>query len=485
MPVFTDYPTTKQTSLNDILGPLATLQQYKQAQQLNPLQVQKAQLELQQAQAMNPLALRQQAAETRVSEETANPRIESAKAISGQQQTAEKKAALDFTASQSAIAKQILGGIRNLPQIKNAGDDPKAAMGTLDVAKDLMVQSGLPEDTVNSHLKIIKDHIGNKPQLLPNVLDNIIGGGLTPQQQQTLQTPQLTTDAIGNPALYRSGPGTLTPAQIQQPNAPMGQPMPQGGPLPQGMQLPSGMPSAMQQGVTPTQMQLQYPVRRAGDIRPLSPSEKTDQEAGQTYRNTLVNHATNLTTQRRNLDEIIKQAQDLGEHEWGGGAGFLGMAGRNLSTFLGTEQGVRYKELSKDLANAQLSNMKALGLSTDADKTLTAAANGDYTYPPDVLINIARRTQADMTNVELQAKGAQAFAKKYGDNNLKTYQEKWADNAKDSRVFEAIAINNSDLTKEEKIDKIDKLFKGASAQEIDKLTRQKNNLLKLSRTGEL
>ena len=59
MPVFTDYPTIKQTSLNDIIGPLANFQQYQQAQQLNPLQLQKAQLELEQAKQMNPLALQE------------------------------------------------------------------------------------------------------------------------------------------------------------------------------------------------------------------------------------------------------------------------------------------------------------------------------------------------------------------------------------------------------------------------------------------
>ena len=472
MPVFTDYPTTKQTSLNDILGPLATLQQYKQAQQLNPLQVQKAQLELQQAQAMNPLALRQQAAETRVSEETANPRIESAKAISGQQQTAEKKAALDFTASQSAIAKQILGGIRNLPQIKNAGDDPKAAMGTLDVAKDLMVQSGLPEDTVNSHLKIIKDHIGNKPQLLPNVLDNIIGGGLTPQQQQTLQTPQLTT-AAGQPALFTPGQGTITPAQIQQPNAPMGQQMPQGA--------PQGMPQGAQQGVTPTQMQLQYPVRPAGDIRPLSPSEEADKVKGQAYRAGLVSRQTDLAASRRNLDEVMKAAAQI-EKEDLFTSGVFGAAERNIKGLLGD---TKYKQLSKDLANVQIANIQAQGGSMDtvAGQHLQKMANGDETYPPEVLKNIARRTYAEVTNLDMQANAAQKFAQKFGDNNMNTFRQMWAKNA-DSKVFEAMNLYNQiEDPKQRKIE-IDKLLGDDKKARQDFYTKYKN-IQKLEATGEL
>ena len=59
MPVFTDYPTIKQTSLNDILGPISNIQQYQQAQQLNPIQLEAARLQLEQAKQMNPLALQE------------------------------------------------------------------------------------------------------------------------------------------------------------------------------------------------------------------------------------------------------------------------------------------------------------------------------------------------------------------------------------------------------------------------------------------
>jgi hypothetical protein len=54
MPVFTDYPTTKQTSLNDLLGTISGAQQFQQQQQLMPLQLEKAQLELEQSRAKTP-----------------------------------------------------------------------------------------------------------------------------------------------------------------------------------------------------------------------------------------------------------------------------------------------------------------------------------------------------------------------------------------------------------------------------------------------
>ena len=46
MPVFTDYPTFKGSSLSDLLGTVQGVQQYQQQQQLMPLQLEKAKLEL-------------------------------------------------------------------------------------------------------------------------------------------------------------------------------------------------------------------------------------------------------------------------------------------------------------------------------------------------------------------------------------------------------------------------------------------------------
>ena len=98
MPVFTDYPTTKQTSLNDILGPLSSMQQYQQAKQLNPIQLQKAQLELEQAQKLNPLAV--QEAELKLQQtQAATPTAVLKSGIEGQvldQTNQERKALMEF-----------------------------------------------------------------------------------------------------------------------------------------------------------------------------------------------------------------------------------------------------------------------------------------------------------------------------------------------------------------------------------------------------
>ena len=126
-----------------------------------------------------------------------------------------------------------------------------------------------------------------------------------------------------------------------------------------------------------------------------------------------------------------------------------------------------FRSLSKDLAQLQIS--LGADTSTDAGKQLVAAANGDITLPPDVLQEIARRTRGDRQNIEMQSQGAQIFAQKYGDANLKKFQKDWADNSKDSRVFEAISVYNSDMSDEEKKKEINRLFSDASPQYIEKI----------------
>ena len=499
MATFTDYPTTRQTSLNDILAPLSSLQQYQQAKQLNPLQLQKAQLELEQAQQMNPLALQKAQMEIEQAQKinpldvfakqlsttkaagTLQPEITSAQEAAKQAQTKTLSDAFAYDKDYNAQINQKLGGFLNDKGLKGSPSEVLRVLKEAENEVKLLTKSD-PEHELKTEARFapLKNlAVSGKHANVEQALKNIIQSGITPTSQQSLQTPQLTTVG-GAPATFTSATGSAAPLTINQPQtAPQGGP--QGGPLPPGFGMPPGMP----QGVTSTQMSLPYLVRKAGDIRPLAPSEAEDFAQGQKYINDLFLHQQNLPTLKRNLSEVIKLSDELQQKELNQGAGFFGKLGRSTSELLGTEMGVNYKELSKNLANVQLSNMQAMGLKTDADKTLQLAANGDYTYPPKILQDIAHRAQADLTNLELQAKGAQEFAKKYGDNNLKSYQQMWAKNAKDTRIFEAMAINNSDIPKNKKIEKIDKLFDGVSPKAMKDLLDQKKNILKLSETGEL
>jgi hypothetical protein len=249
---------------------------------------------------------------------------------------------------------------------------------------------------------------------------------------------------------------------------------------------PSVTQDQMSQSVYNKPEKLPYPVRNPNTPYLPFPTEQKDQEDGFKMRNSLVSRQSNLTTDRRNLAEAKQVAKELEKEEWAQGAGFGGMVGRNISTFLGTEMGIKYRQLSKDLANVQISNIQAKGgsLDTVAGQQLTKMANGDETYPPKVLLNIISRAQADMTELDKKANAAQKFVNQFGDNNMKKFQQEWQKNA-DSRVFELYNIfNDPDMTQSEKEKARDKILPKDTKQR--KLFQEKwNNIQKLEQTGSL
>jgi hypothetical protein len=473
---YTNYPAAqKPMTLGEMLNMASGVQNYQQAQQMNPLALQRAQQEVEQARQINPLALRQKQAETTLAEETLQPKIQ-------QQQTITEKGQFELESKKADKSREILSALAQSPAFR-AADRNKMIHELADTQQEL-IRAGFKPNEALLAISALTGKVMQDPKSAVSFLENSVRQGVSPESRLNLQTPQLTTQA-GAPALFTSGTATLAPANIA------GQlPMPQQPPMPQSMpqqgmpqQPPQQVPQQPPKGITPTQMSLPYPVRPAGDIRPLAPAEQQDKEAGFAYRDSLSKATQKLSVSLRNLDEVIKKAGEVGENEWMGGAGILGSAGRNLSVFLGTEQGVNYKRLSKDLANLQIS--LGADTSTDAGKQLLAAASGDITLPPDVLQEIARRTRADRQNIEMQSQGAQVFSQKYGDANLKKFQKDWTDNSKDTKVLEAISIYNSDMSENDKKEQINKLFAGASPQYIEKVKQYRRNLENLSKTGGL
>jgi len=262
-----------------------------------------------------------------------------------------------------------------------------------------------------------------------------------------------------------------------------------------------GAPIAPQAGVTADQMaqpagaspgfKLSYPVRKAGEAAQRLPAEIADENAGNMYRNSLIKNQGNLVTNRRNLEEVISEADKVEKNLSILGmkvdnAGFLGAGARKLNEFFGTETGITLKQLNKDLANVAISNIQAAGGSMDtvAGQQLTRMANGDETYPPVILKDIARRAMADMTNLDMQARGAQEFARKFGTANLNDYRQQWAKNA-DSRLFELVNIENSSMSAEQRQAARSKLFQNMNDKQKAEMAAKLRNLQKLSTTGQL
>ena len=506
MPVFTDYPTTKQTSLNDILGPLSSMQQYQQAKQLNPIQLQAAQLQLEQAQKMNPLTLQSKQMEidqaqkmnplevfakqlsTTKSAGTLPSEITQSQEAAKQSQIATQEKQFGYDKNYNDEINKIIGGYINDPDLKskNPQEVARVVKDAEEQVKRLVKSDPDGEFKTEMRFAPIKNLIAQgKHDKVDQVFKNLIQTGISPTSQQQLQTPQLTSVG-GAPATFNPATGSAAPLNINQPQGlPQGQP--QSGPLPPGFGMPQGMPGGSPQGVTPTQMSLPYPVRRAGDIRPLAPNEDVDTTKGAAYRNSLTTRQTDLSTSRRNLDEVLAQADKIAKEStkfmgFDTATGTLGSLSRGYASVVGDP---KYKQLSKDLANVQIANIQAQGGSMDtvAGQQLQKMANGDETYPPDVLKNIARRTYADVQNLDMQATAASKFAQKYGDNNLNAFKRMWSQNA-DSKVFEAITIFENVKDKAERNKAINDLL-GSNPQARQQFYNKYNNIKKLTETGEL
>ena len=351
---------------------------------------------------------------------------------------------------------------------------------------DLMSDPNLTTDKIVDRAKQINKSFGGDDRALQQYLIGLPYNGDKKQLKAWLAMEQGKVLSAQS-QLDKLYPAGILPGQIpnvEPENQPGGSQMQQTGGAQE--QQPSVTQDQMSQSVYNKPEKLPYPVRNPNTPYLPFPTEKADQDQGFKTRDSLVARQSALTTDRRNLLEAKQVAKELEKEEWAGGAGVGGMIGRNISTFLGTEMGIKYKQLSKDLANVQISNIQAKGgsLDTVAGQQLTKMANGDETYPPKVLLNIISRAQADMTELDKKANAAQKFSARFGDNNMKKFQQEWQKNA-DSRVFELYNIfNDPDMSQSEKEKARDKILPKDAKQR--KLFQEKwNNIQKLEQTGSL
>jgi hypothetical protein len=214
------------------------------------------------------------------------------------------------------------------------------------------------------------------------------------------------------------------------------------------------------------------------------PSEKVDRDFGEKARLSLAAMQQNYPAIRQNYDKLIDQTEKVAGNTLFGGA--AGTAERALKAKIGTPE---YQQLSKDLANAQIAQIKAEGgsLDTVAGQSLSAHANGSVVYDPAVLVGIARRNAATLENKNAQANGLRIAAEKFGDANSKHFLSMWNKNANDNSVFEMRYIFNRAKTPEQGIQEVQKYIKesGLSDAKRKELATKYLNLQKLETTGSL
>jgi hypothetical protein len=477
-----NYPKPQVTSLGDMVNMASGIQNYQQAQQINPLELEKKQIENQVLRQKNDERLKLQEFTSNPNNWQTNGRIDMDKLnavipkiapLTGADVISSfsglHKSQTDATKAKNAMTqdmRQVVAG--RLGILGRMGiDDPQLVMGELDRLKNENPDSREVHDLIDAYKVPLK-----QAQKGPNVVKDLIAQEqslLSPAQKESSLTPSISTTAQGQTILTQPSVAGSTPT------ATIG--------VAQGLQntplQPGGVPS---QRPTIGNVPLPYPVRSASQPYAPEPTEAADQAAGQNYRTRLIEAQGTLPQSRRNVEEVIKQATGIGENLMFPQGGVLGRLEQKVLSAMKSDE---YDMLAKDLANMALSNTKAMGGvgNTVAGLDMQAVANGTVKVPTSVLVNIARRVQADQTNIDMQAQGAQKFAQQYGDNNLKAYQQLWNANA-DTKIFEVMNLYKDITDPTQRKFQIEKLL-GSDPVKRQEFYNKYQNIKKLSETGGL
>ena len=493
-------------SLAEMVNLAGGVQSYQQAQQLNPLQVQAAQQTVEQARQINPELLQQARQSSRTGqialgvEEQKDLERRSMQSFFADPNNFQTNGRIDLDKINASVPKiapltgadyiskystlgqaqtQAISAKQNLTKDQKSMIGQRfSILGRLGVQDvnlylkeiDLMKQENPDNSDLNRLLDSYKTIWQTEMKSGPNLPKMAIAGAqtlLTPEQQQSQFAPTAAIDAQGRVI-------TKTPSVAgEKPAVDVS--------IPQGLQPQQGGVTTGAAGseVGPG-MRLPFPVRRTDQPYTAMPTELKDEAAGFDYRNNLVTAQTNLAQGRRNVDEVIQQAKKIGDQLFFEKGGLAGQAEQKIRMAIGSEQ---YDMLAKDLANMAITNAKAMGSigGTVAGLDMAAVANGTIKVPPDVLVKIAGRVQADQRNLDMQASGAQQFGQKFGDNNMKAYQQAWNANARDTKIFEAMNMLETETDPNKLQSKFKELF--PSEKKRKTILKQYRNLKSMAATG--
>jgi len=470
----------------------------------------------QQEQAMNPIQQEKARIELGISRDTQAAEIARQQALSGQAVTGAEVAKFNQAGNTQERLQQAFAPLFQLQSFQNVTNDPRAAFKDVMAAKRQAIAAGVPEDSAElfaaSLYSRIEDSINKKDQTPVNewAYRNLFSRQTASQQQQAFApTGAPSVSAGGVPGYPVAEPGGNRFAPLQVGPRPAGPAMPPegamtgtivrpsvfAGPVETGpankqgpgvsLAQPEAAAPAQPQGVTAGAMSmpgLRYPKREPG--QPFIPvqGEESDRAIGQKYVGDLVAMQPAMTSARRSIEEVIDKANKI-QQQSVFQAGAAGTMERNVRGFFGSED---YKQLSKDLANVQIGMIQSKGGSMDtvSGQSLARHANGDETYPPNVLKSIARRSYADVLATELEGRAAANFAQNFGDANHNAFKQTWSKNA-DSRIFEIMALPKLIQDKSERIKVANEILKNATPKEREEFNRKYQNILRLEQTGSL
>jgi len=225
------------------------------------------------------------------------------------------------------------------------------------------------------------------------------------------------------------------------------------------------------------------PPTRAGIQRPKREGEDSAIKFGEEARNSLTKRQLSLTKSRDDLDQVIRTASKILSEKVLPETGAIGGIKRKFAEFTGDPT---YQKLQKDIANVQQSNLQALsaGGNSVAGLELNRDAMGNVSYDPEVIVDIARRTKADLTNLDMMANGMNKHFQRYGDANASRYMQMWSANA-DSKIFQLMDINKDIPDPKLRQAAAAKVLEGMSPEQRNVLNQKYQRILRLTTTGDI
>jgi hypothetical protein len=435
-----------QMSLGDIVGLARGAQAYQQAEQLNPLALQKAQMEIEQAKKTNPLTVQKLTAEA------------------GTAQTGEKKSQLELNQSQFNLAGNLLSGLESRATALAKSGDKETALKELKIAKEWMVSSGIPEKP-NGPFKVAEDALnkGNFDGYLATLenMRNTLAGA---SSRYTSSLPDVVE--VNNVKYNRDKKtGVLTPI-VASANVGGG-----GG----------GKAGGGAGGGSKDQFLVNedMPIRSIpGQVLQLDSRQQARYDEG----SELAKQSTQALGQANEITQTVRKIrQNMGAASGSAPGQYLRKAGQWVA---GNPE---LETLTKNLEDLYVRNAAAMGAPTDKARESIQTVTGSPNITREALSGIIDRVDASNESLKRYNKGFNEYSKNTSTENAyihaRNFQQAWQANS-DPLVLMAQSIEASNKSPAEKEMMRQKMLKDLTDDELTALSRKKKNLEKLER-GEI
>jgi len=548
-PVASQYKPVQPMTLGEMMNLAGGAQAYKQAEQMNPLAVQRSAAELSRLQQLTPEELRRAKAEAGraeteadVAEQTSKPRVTQATATASSSESTAERDRLNLLAlKQKQIASSQISMINN-PLIIEAEKNPNAVnkealvnlvkQNGMNMARDLSIK---PDDAMNL-LQPYLDIAANDPSKLRQYFKERHIQGLdesartsalspsgvavnTGTQSQITQTgefaavpvgkalpgtavnlqlmpnEQLVQDTQGNNFIAsKDNAGRITIRPVTNaPNAPAAT----NAPVSSTPAMVAPKTSAVSQRLSeqPAEAPANVPVY-SQPVPPRFPVRQVGQpvfnlqQGEKEAQNSGGEYVRNVVAQRGAVAPVRNNLEKIMQttDDLLAKQGFQAGKGLQIEQYLTKlVDDSEYKTLSKNLANLQIALIgnNPQALSSDAGKQMTAAASGSEVYPPKVLQKIAIQLHGEMENRDRQGIAADKYARKFGESNMPSFTQMWNNNA-DNKVFELMSLPKLVKDPQMRAKMADEIIGYPKGSEQRKVFEQKYlNVQKLIKDGTL